>query len=39
VPFYRITKLKIAFLNPATRANTLEKRYLVFLPGSGNDLK
>jgi len=39
VPSYRITKLKIAFLNPATRANTLEKRYLVFLPGSGNDLK
>lgn len=39
VPSYRITRLKIAFLNPATRANTLEKRYLVFLPGSGNDLK
>lgn len=39
VPSYRITRLKIAFLNPATRANTLEKRYLVFLPGSGSVLK
>lgn len=39
VPSYRITRLKGSFLNPATRLKTLEKRYLVFLPGSGSDLK
>lgn len=39
VPSYRITRLKGSFLNPATRLKTLEKRYLVFLPGAGSDLK
>ena len=39
VPSYRITRLKASFLNPATRPKTLDKRYLVFLPGAGSDLK
>jgi endo-1,4-beta-mannosidase len=39
VPSYRITRLKASFLNPETRLKALDKRYLVFLPGAGSDLK
>lgn len=39
VPSYRITRLKASFLNPATRAETLGKRYLVYLPGAANEPK
>lgn len=36
---YPVTKLSIPFVNPVTRAGTLRKRYLLYLPQSGPQVK